>query len=295
MKTAELKNTQRGTERRMLLELPKLLPALRVGQARAVAGADSEYRIDAATPNGRRHRLRAAFRAHAIPGRIRELLRRLARDAAQGRAVPILFSTFVSERVRALCREEQVGYLDLAGNCWLQLEDCYLERVVDRNPFPARGRPASLFAPVSSRIIRALLEEPSRGWQISELARETGVSLGLASMVGRRLIDEAHAQWEDRRLRVTQPGPLLDAWQADYSLDNHQRRAYHSFERDPERLMARVAETGRARTWRYAVTSFGAASQPLVLRANRSSWMGRCFRLGALASSSRVRKSTRIV
>jgi hypothetical protein len=172
----------------------------------------------------------------------------------------VLASAFLSRRVRDICREEGVGCIDLAGNCLLQFDDCYVEKVVDKNPFPNRGRPPSLFTPASSRVLRVLLEAPRRTWRVAALARESIVSLGQASNVTRRLLDDEYLARTPRGLRIAQPGRLLDDWREQYTMTRTARRAYYSFDREPQRLIARVAEVGRARQWRYALTSFAAAS-----------------------------------
>jgi hypothetical protein len=220
-----------------------------------------------------------------VPSRVRERLLRLKAKALSGRAGhPVLASTYLSPRTRQICREEGVGYVDLAGNGWLRLDDFYFEKVVDKNPFPPRGRPASLFAPVSSRIVRAMLEEPGRSWRVLELARATGVSLGQASNVTRRLVADAYAVRELRRLRLRDPGALLDAWRAEpfgregqaspdladpdrarhrfsSTIADEKRWAAYSFESDPQRLLAAIARLAEARGWRYAVTTFAAADR----------------------------------
>ena len=216
--------------------------------------------MDIRTPTGHRRHLCVAVQEQPVPSRVRERLRQL-RDGLGSRRndYPVLASTFVSPRVRQICRDEGVGYIDLAGNCWLAFEDFYVEKSVERNPFPARGRPASLFTPVSSRLARAFLEEPGRAWKLIELVQATGVSLGHASNVARRLIEEGYVAEAARRLHLIQPASLLSAWQTDYSLALHHRIAYYSFEQDPARLMARLAELAKAQDLRYAVTSFAGA------------------------------------
>jgi len=212
------------------------------------------------TPNGHRRRLYLAVQEQPVPSRVRERLRQLRASFGTLRAsYPILASTFISPRVRQICKEEGVGYLDLAGNAWLACEDFYVEKSVERNPFVKRGRPASMWTPVSSRLVRAFLEEPGRAWKLVELVQATGMSLGQASNVARRLIEEGYVTDTARRLRLIQPAQLLEAWQADYSLAQHRRMAYYSFERDPARLMARLAEAAAAQRLRYAVTSFAGA------------------------------------
>lgn len=262
MKTYDAK--PRALRAELLRRLPDLVPPLVVTEARAgpESGAPCALVAEVRTPSGRRRRLCVAVRSAAAPSRLPHALQELAASrGARSGGYPVLASTFLSPRARELCREAGVGYLDLAGNCHLRVADLYLERSVSRNPFPHRGRPASLFSPVSSRLLRVLLEEPARRWRVSELASAAGASLGQTSNVCRRLAEEAYAAVTARRFQLSQPGRLLDAWRDAYAFAANAPAGYYSFEQDPERLARRVAELASARGWRYAVTSFAAAAR----------------------------------
>lgn len=258
--------------------LPGLLPSLKVLQTQRqvkLGPVVADLVVQVQTPQGRRRRLFIDVKATPVPTRVREALRAL-KQSLRGKpnGYPVLASSFLSKRVREICREEQAGFVDLAGNCWLQFENLYVEKIVDKNPFPRRGRPPSLFTAVSSRILRALLEEPQRTWQVGELAKATQVSLGQASNVCRRLVEEAYAEKSERRLRLSQPGKLLEAWREQYQMSRNTQTASYSFERDPQRLMAAVAEAAKAQGWRYAITSFAAASlvAPFVRGIGAVAW-----------------------
>ncbi len=244
--------------------LPTLLPALRVTRARrhpAVRGGAAELAVEVVTPVGHKRRLSIDVRATAVPSRVRETIRRLKTGRSRGGGYPVFASSFLSPRVREICRDEGVGYLDLAGNCYLRFDDCYLEKVVEKNPFPARGRPPSLFTPVSSRILRALLEEPRRSWRVSDVARVAQASLGQTSNVTRRLLDEAYAVRRGRHLRLSEPGRLLDAWRdASGAAPRGATHAYYSFEQNAERLLHRIAQVASRDGLHYAATSFAAAA-----------------------------------
>ena len=248
----------RKLERDVLRALPNLLPPLKLLRASLAEPGTvaADVTADIATPSGRRRRLAVVVHAAATPGRIPAVLHRLARV----KGYPVLASTFLSPGARQRCQEAGIGYLDLAGNCYLQFDDFHLEKHVETNPFPLRGRPASLFTPISSRILRRLLEPPAQTWKVSALAQQCQVSLGQASKVCRRLIEEEYAALVQRQLKLTQPGKLLEAWSAAYTMAHHTAMAYYSFERDPERVMARVASLAKEHRWRYAFTSFAAAS-----------------------------------
>ena len=259
----------------VLRALPDLLPSLRVTRADPSSRAGAELVVDVLTPSGRKRRLYVETRAASAPSRIPDALRQLkASLGARAAGYPVLASSFLSPRARELCREAGVGYLDLAGNCYLQFEDFYFQKIVEDNPFPARGRPASLCTPVSSRILRALLEEPARGWRVSELASAAQVSLGQTSNVCRRLIGEAYAVKRDRRVHLTEPGRLLEAWREAYAIPRQTLLAYYSFERSPEQLVRRVAQVAAERRWRYALTSFTAATRvaPFVHGIGTTQW-----------------------
>jgi hypothetical protein len=268
--------------RELLGELPALLPRLKILRVRQVTRRDghepTRMAVEVLSPRRVRRTLLVETQGALTPSRVRVAAARLKAEAKAGRrpaAYPMLAATFLSPRVRAICREEGIGYLDRAGNACLAFDDCYLERIVDDNPFPARGRPASLFSPVSSRIARALLEEPARRWQVSELARVTRVSLGQASSVTRRLVDEEYLTRAGHRLRLANPGGFLDAWREDPRASlTHSTAGYYSFEQDPRRLMQRVARAAAQRRWTYAVTSFAAASliAPFVRGVGAIEW-----------------------
>lgn len=256
-----------GTD--LIKALPRLcgpLSVLRARRRQPGKGKGLEVVVDVATPSGRKRTLLIQVRAGESPARVRETLRRLklllVREAV---GYPVVASTFLSPRIREICREEGAGYLDLAGNCFLKFQDFYLEKRVDQNPFPRRGRPPSLFSPVSSRVLRALLEEPQRIWKVSELAAATDVSLGQVSNVTRRLIEEEYLTRVDRHLQLAKPGELLDAWREHDAVGQRTRSAsptryaYHSVGQNPDELMARIADVAARFQWRSALTSFAAA------------------------------------
>ncbi len=235
--------------------LPALLPSVRIRRVRPGVrqGAQRpDLLVEILTPSKHAQTLAIDVRTALPPLH--------APQAVSGAGYPVMASRFLSPQLRALCRQRGMGYLDLAGNCYLELGTFHFERIVDRNPFPRRGRPASVFSPVSSRVVRAMLEEPAHAWRVSELAEAAQVSLGQTSNVCRALIADGYAVRERHGVKPAQPGALLDAWRDEKPIDRHQARAYYAFDDTPERLMARMAAVAVERNWRYAVTSLAAAS-----------------------------------
>lgn len=277
-------NENRGISKKIHLRanlikaLPSLLPSVEIIKtdfAQRIGPAPYDIDVEVRTPIGQKQRLLMEIKCLATPGNIREGIRQLKNYTSNlTKAHPILASSFISPKIREICREEGLGYIDLAGNCYLQFGDFYFEKIVDKNPFPARGRPRSLFTPVSSRIVRAFLEEPQRNWKVLEMARTTKVSLGQAAKTIQRLIEEGYVVKTQRYLRLTQPGQLLDAWREQYRTDKNILVPYYSFIQDPGELMTRVAFIAKSKGWRYAMTSFAAASMvaPFVRGAGTVQW-----------------------
>lgn len=128
-------------------------------------------------------------------------------------AVPVLVVSRLSGTLRQLAEEEQVNWVDLAGNA----------HVVDRRLFvhiegrarrQARGSGGvDPFAPRSTNIVRQLLADPRRTWRQKELVDATGLSQPQTSKVLTALHELALVgSDENGRLGLDDPEGLLDAW-----------------------------------------------------------------------------------
>jgi hypothetical protein len=120
-------------------------------------------------------------------------------------AYPVVAAPYISDDTARICRQNGVGYIDLAGNCFLNFDQIYVERKNYPNPAIERRQVRSIFSPKSSRIVRAMLSNPGRSWQVQELAREAKVSLGLASKLKERLLDLEYASEKENGLTLSRP------------------------------------------------------------------------------------------
>jgi hypothetical protein len=178
------------------------------------------------------------------------------------KATVVLCSPVISPRVAEMCREAGIGYLDSAGNCHIA-EPAFFVHVEGRKvERPARST-ADPFARKSSRIVRVLLSDPVRAWQIQELAREADVSIGLASRIAHVLREEAWAEIRDGLWHVRAPRALLKSWQDRYRLP--ERRSLYVMEQ-PAKVEQRIAQWAASHRSRYALTAFSGAWQvaPMV-------------------------------
>lgn len=174
---------------------------------------------------------------------------------------PVIVAPYISERGAVICKENQVGFIDLSGNYTLAFDNVYLEKSGYPNVIVARKSLRTLFSPVSTRIIRVMLENPKTEWKLSDLVLETEVSLGLTHRVSEKLIDEEFAKkGKGKRLVLANPKALLDSWREQYALTQNEHLMYYSFEKDPVQLMKKIAKTAKERGLKYALALFSGAS-----------------------------------
>lgn len=131
---------------------------------------------------------------------------------------PVLVAPFLSSVAQALCREQGVGFLDLdlEGNARLAFDAVFIERAVASKPAAERRELKSLFKPKSAQVLTVMLRDPTRSWQVAELAEAADVSLGHVSNVRSGLLDREWAQVSHQGLFLSAPDRLLDAWREAY-------------------------------------------------------------------------------
>jgi hypothetical protein len=174
-------------------------------------------------------------------------------------AYPIVAAPYISEDTAKLCKQNKVGYIDLAGNCFLAFDRVYIERKYYPNPNIEKRRARSIFSPKSSRILRVMLNNPQRRpWGVWELAREADVSIGLVSKIKERLLDLAYING-DKCLTLTRPAELLQEWAKNYSFRKNITFDYFSFDniKDAERKLSQYCGQKQIP---YALTLFSGAA-----------------------------------
>jgi hypothetical protein len=216
-----------------------------------------DWVIDAVAPNGaRKIRLLVEVMGRVTPQMALGVLARMKVSAGQG--VPLLCCPRLSPRLQQLCEEHAVNYLDGAGNCRVAGPGLYVERrglgkIRQERPF------VDLFATKASRIIRAMLSDPAKGWQVQQFARweSLDVSLGLASKVKQALLEQGFAVERDRLLHVRNPDDLLKAWVENYRPKVEQYPLYVMG--DPAQAEAAIAEWCLSNNIRFGLTEFSGA------------------------------------
>jgi hypothetical protein len=176
------------------------------------------------------------------------------------RAIPLVAVPFMGPAGRARCEEQGVGWLDLSGNASLVGPGLRVKIEGQPNRYKGPGRPASAFAPKSSRIARWLLMHPRQPLSQREIASATKMDEGFTSRIVAKLEkDELIVRDSDGRIRPRDPNLLLDAWAESYSFTKHRILRGHVAARNSEAQLRSMAEVLAKKRQTYAATGLAAA------------------------------------
>jgi len=223
------------------------------------------YRADmvttVSTPTGRTGFLVAEIKATGEPRVAREALNRLWRNwANQPDVVPVFIAPYISPKSAEICKLDSTGYVDLAGNCRVVLENVFIEREGRPNPYSEKRDLQSVYSPKASRVVRVLLVNPGMAWKVQDLAGEAEVSLGLVANVKKCLEDREWVRKTEKGLVLREPEKLLAEWAENYSFRKNATRDFFSLKAvaDLEVDLGNVC-VGNER--RYALTGFSASAR----------------------------------
>jgi hypothetical protein len=240
------------------------VPFVRLKRWRKAERAPEGARADLAAEvlaKGEPWRLLVEVTGRGEPRYVRSAVQQLRSALADSRKTyGIVSAPYISPDAGRICREEGMGYLDLAGNCGLSFADLFIERQAASRPAPERRPLRSLFAPRAGRVLRVLLERPKQTWTLKALSREAGVSLGLAFKVKERLLDLELVAAPGRKMSLARPEDLLRQWAANDPFARN--RAVECYAQGaPAELEATLAASCRKSGAKYAFTLFSGAAR----------------------------------
>lgn len=252
----------RPKEKQLVGEVPSALASLLdVPQedVKVETGSEADLLVSAAG-----HSFVVEVLGAASPGALAAHASQVATAARrQGRkAVPLLVVPFMSDAGRRVCEDASIPWFDLSGNAHIVAPGIRI--IVDGRPnrFRGPGRPASIFAPKSARVVRWLLENEGRALTQREIARATDMTDGFVSRIASRLEDESYVVREaSGALRVKDPALLLDAWRDEYRFDKHVLLQGHVAARSGDALARFVGDTLAKGSVEHAATGLAAAWQ----------------------------------
>jgi len=256
--------TEAETVRRILEELPRLWPNLKIKriqqEVRAAAGARADAIAEVGV-GGLRKELVIEVKSSGEP-RVAEQaithLRRLAklRPGSYG----VFAAPYISERSRELCKAEGIGYVDLAGDSYLRFASVLVDRVGRESKSKEQRGLRSILAPKATRVLRALLLEPSQPTTISKLASACEMSPAGVYLVVQLLEAKGYvAREKDRSIRLQEAERLLRDWAESWSIERNKVSRYFSFGRDSKDVISAIAKASKEQSVEYALTGLAGA------------------------------------
>lgn len=170
----------------------------------------------------------------------------------------ILIAPYLSDNSRQICKEEGIGCIDFAGNAFLSFRNIFIDKSGIPNPFSIGRVSKSVFSPKSSRILRVLLSDPSRRWNVQGMSQETSISMGLTSRIKQALLAEEWIKEENRRFFLVKPEEVLDQWIKNYSYEKNRLFFFYSGLTE-EQLEAAVNKECNRKNYRYGLALFSGA------------------------------------
>lgn len=170
----------------------------------------------------------------------------------------MIAAPYISEDAGRICKENRMGYIDLAGNCFINFGQVYIERTNFPNPQVLKRTQRSIFTKKATRILRVLLCNQKRSWQVQELAKESNVSIGLAFKIKERLLDLEYIEEQQGNLILIRPQELLTKWTENYTYRKNRLYDFYSL-KDIRQLEQSLSKYCEKRQISYAFTLFSGA------------------------------------
>lgn len=250
------------TGKQLVAEVPAALASLLgvpAGDVEVQVGTEPDLLVSAAGQS-----FVVAVLAAASPGALAAHASQLAAAARRHRrkAVPLLVVPFMGEAGRRVCEAASIPWFDLSGNAHIVAPGIRIIVAGQQNRFRGPGRPASIFAPKSARVVRWLLENEGRALTQREIARATDMTEGFVSRIASRLEHESYVVREGSgALRVRDSALLLDAWRDEYRFDKHVLLQGHVAARSGDALARFVGDALAEASVEHAATGLAAAWQ----------------------------------
>ena len=202
------------------------------------------------------------IKTNSSPGNIALAVMQVQKCAASGgkNNVPVIAVPYMTFSGRQICEQAGVGWFDFSGNGSISARGLRVRVEGRPDCFKQAGRPANLFAPKSSRLVRWLLTHPGRTWSQREISKQTGIDEGQLSRLVARLEEQQYTIRDSGgSVGVRDPDVLLDAWRESYSFARHHLMKGYIPARSSEALLRDLAKKLVAMDVQHAATGLAGA------------------------------------
>lgn len=245
--------------KKTLLTLLSEVPSLKIDNIPRLSEniqPDLIFVIDSDNPNY----LVVEVKTNGEPRYVRSAIQQLKEYVSKvNNAYGIVGAPYISGDTANICKQNGVGYLDTAGNCYINFYSVFIKRQNYPNQNIVKKSLRSIFGKKATRILRVMLNNPKKKWQVQELAKDANTSLGLAYKVKERLLDLEYAAEIKRLISLMKPKDLLDKWAENYSF---RKNEINDFYGPPVRITeVQLANYCKAKKIIYALTLFSGAAR----------------------------------
>lgn len=175
----------------------------------------------------------------------------------------VFMAPYISEESAEAMQERSCSYMDLSGNCYILTRRIFLYVKGQANKFIVKKEKKNYLSKSSgaaSAIIRTMLNEPQRQWQVISLAQESGKAIGTVSNVKSFLRDRDWIQEVKTEFKLQNIKELLYAWSKDYHKKDVRSYECYSLETIPE-LEREIAEWNLSHDNGAVLGGFSAAAR----------------------------------
>lgn len=176
-------------------------------------------------------------------------------------AYPIIIAPYISQRSAEICRQNQVGFIDLEGNAFLSFDNVLVDKRVKERTKVEKREVVEIFSPRATRIIRVLLENEKERWLITNLAKEADVSVGYTSDVLRALVKQGYVDRQKRKgFQAKDKTALLNRWASIYDFSQNKIINLYTFEKDFGSLFKKISDVSDSLKLKCGLTLLSGAS-----------------------------------
>jgi len=239
------------------------VPFIRIQEIKRTPGKERvrpDFLVQLALPDGKQN-LVVEVKNSGQPRLAREAINQLLRfrDIFSG-SYGVFMAPYISPKAGEICDKENIGYIDLSGNCRLCFGQVYIEEEGKPNLIAKKRDLRSLYSPKAERVLRVLSNNPGESWKIKELADEARVSLGQVANVKKLLIDREWVRTKREGFVLGEPEQLLKEWAENYTYRRNVVRDYYSLKTVAE-VEGDLSGICNQKGVMYALTSFSAAAR----------------------------------
>lgn len=175
----------------------------------------------------------------------------------------VFMAPYISDESAKIMKKENCSYMDLSGNCYIMsrrimmyvsgLNNQFVEKRENRNYL-------SKTSGAASAVIRTMLNDPYREWQVKTLCHESGKAIGTSSNVKRFLSDRDWIRYTENGFKLQNISELLSSWAKEYHKKDARSYEFYSLDSVPD-IEEQIAKWSAAHNGGALLGSFSAAAR----------------------------------